>query len=694
MNPILATALAATAATLHTGEIKLSDEWDKTFPKSSKVEHAKVAFKNRFGIILAADVYKPKEAQGKLPALAVCGPFGAVKEQASGLYAQTLAERGFLAIVFDPSYTGESGGEPRHVASVDLSTEDFSAAIDYLSTRGDADGGRIGVVGICGWGGFALNAAAVDTRIQATVAVTLYDMHRLIAKGYNDSADSPAARRTIRERLSKQRTADALSHLPPCRAGGVVDPLPADAPQFVRDYHAYYKRPRGFHPRSLNSTEGFNLSSRLALVNTPILAYAEEIESAVLVVHGELAHSRYFGETGFARLKGSNKELLIVPGASHCDLYDGGGKGAIPFDAIEAFLRKHLSGREERKASAQEVGKIAPAELTPREAALADVGAATALGDEGLLRASFAACFDAGVTLSEAKEAVGHLYAYCGFPRALNAASVLMKCAAERHPTVGKEGAEPFVLRNSFEVGSSNQTRLCGREIKGGLFAFHPQLDAYLKAHLFGDLFNRKLLDWRTRELLTIAALAACPETVPQLKSHLAVGRLNGISRAQAEAILRRVRRPEAPESLPRNWSPIPVGKPNLAYSAHFTGRSYLHPLATRSVGSAGVAFAPSCRNDWHIHRADSGGGQILIVTAGTGLYQEWGRPARKLVKGDAVFIAPAVKHWHGAAPDEWFQHIAIEVPGTNASTQWLERVADSDYLKAAQEARAIPANL
>jgi len=318
-------------------------EWDKTFPLSDKVEHSKAAFRNRFGIELAADVYKPKGAKGKLAAVAVSGPFGAVKEQCSGLYAQTLAERGFLAVAFDPSFTGESGGEPRYVASPDINTEDFQAAVDYLLSRGDADPERIGILGICGWGGIAINAAALDTRVKATVASTMYDMTRVTANGYFDAEDSPKARRAKREALNAQRLDDFRSGTP-ARAGGVVDPLPADAPQFVKDYHAYYKTPRGYHPRSLNSNGGWNKTSALSFLNAKFFAYAGEIGSAVMVVHGEKAHSLYFGKTAFSLLRGDNKELLVVPGASHCDLYDGGGKDAIPFDAIEAFYRKHLKG--------------------------------------------------------------------------------------------------------------------------------------------------------------------------------------------------------------------------------------------------------------------------------------------------------------------------------------------------------------
>ncbi len=327
------------AAILTANALPLTQEWDKTFPKSDKVEHCKVTFRNRFGIELAADLYKPKGATGKLAAIAVSGPFGAVKEQPSGLYAQTLAERGFLTIAFDPSFTGESGGEPRNVTASDISTEDFSAAVDYLTTRDDVDDGRIG---ICGWGGYALNVAALDVRIKATVAVTMYDMNRVEANGYFDKADTLADRRKIRVALAAQRSADAKSGQAPKLTGGVPDVLPDDAPWFFRDYHAYYKMPRGYHARSLNSTGGFTVSSRLSLINTPLLAYAGEIESAVMVVHGEKAHSRYFGEDAFKLLKGDNKELVIVPGASHCDLYDGGGKNAIPFDKIEAFYKKNL----------------------------------------------------------------------------------------------------------------------------------------------------------------------------------------------------------------------------------------------------------------------------------------------------------------------------------------------------------------
>lgn len=316
----------------------LTREWDKVFPQSDRVNHSKVTFRNRYGILLAADLYTPKDAVGKLPAVAVSGPFGAVKEQASGLYAQTLAERGFLAIAFDPSYTGESGGEPRYVASPDINTEDFSAAVDFLSTRDDVDSERIGILGICGWGGLAINAAAIDPRIKATVTATMYDMHRVNADGYFDSMDADA-RYELRRQLNAQRTEDAKngSH---ALAGGVVDPLPEDAPWFVKDYHAYYKPPRGYHPRSLNSNNGWNKTSALSYINTPILAYSDEIRSAVLVIHGEKAHSRYFSEDAFKKLKGDNKELLIIPGASHVDLYDN--LAVIPFDKIESFFREYL----------------------------------------------------------------------------------------------------------------------------------------------------------------------------------------------------------------------------------------------------------------------------------------------------------------------------------------------------------------
>lgn len=316
----------------------LTREWDKVFPQSDRVNHSKVTFRNRYGITLAADLYTPKDAAGKLPAVAVSGPFGAVKEQASGLYAQTLAERGFLAIAFDPSYTGESGGEPRYVASPDINTEDFSAAVDFLSTRDDVDPERIGILGICGWGGLALNAAAIDTRIKATVTATMYDMHRVKANGYFDSMDADA-RYELRRQLNAQRTEDAKNGTYTL-AGGVVDPLPDDAPQFVKNYHAYYKTPRGYHPRSLNSNNGWNKTSDLSYINTPILTYSDEIRSAVLVIHGEKAHSRYFSEDAFRKLKGDNKELLIIPGASHVDLYDN--LTLIPFDKIERFFREYL----------------------------------------------------------------------------------------------------------------------------------------------------------------------------------------------------------------------------------------------------------------------------------------------------------------------------------------------------------------
>lgn len=318
--------------------LKLTQEWDKVFPKSDKVRHSKVTFCNRYGITLAADLYIPLHAEGKLPAIAVSGPFGAVKEQVSGLYAQMLAERGFLAVAFDPSYTGESGGTPRYVASPDINTEDFCAAVDFLSICDDVDPERIGILGVCGWGGFAINAAAIDTRIKATVASTMYDMSRVNANGYFDSLDADG-RYELKKQLNAQRTEDARKGTYDL-AGGVVDPLPDDAPQFVKDYYAYYKTKRGYHPRSLNSNNGWNKTSSLSFINMPILTYSDEIRSAVLLIHGEKAHSRYFSEDAFKKLKGDNKELLIVPGASHVDLYDN--LKMIPFDKIEKFFRQYL----------------------------------------------------------------------------------------------------------------------------------------------------------------------------------------------------------------------------------------------------------------------------------------------------------------------------------------------------------------
>lgn len=312
---------------------------DRTFPASSKVNVTRVEFKNRFGITLVADMYMPKDASGKLPGIAVSGPFGAVKEQSSGLYAQTMSERGFVALAFDPSFTGESGGEPRYVASPDINTEDFSAAVDFLATHPAVDAGRIGIIGICGWGGFALNAAAIDTRIKATVTVTMYDMSRVTANGYFDAMDEDA-RYQLKEKLNAQRTED-FRNGSYALAGGVVDPLPEDAPQFVKDYYAYYKTPRGYHKRSLNSNSGWNVTSSLSFINTPLLARSGEIRSAVLMVHGEKAHSRYFSEDAFKKLKGDNKELLIIPGASHVDLYDNEA-GVIPYDRIESFFRQYL----------------------------------------------------------------------------------------------------------------------------------------------------------------------------------------------------------------------------------------------------------------------------------------------------------------------------------------------------------------
>lgn len=321
-------------------KLTLTDKWDKTFPQDERVRHEKVTFHNRYGITLAADLYAPAGETGPFAAIAVCGPFGAVKEQASGLYAQEMASRGFLTIAFDPSFTGESGGEPRYVASPDINTEDFQAAVDYLSTRPDVDPERVGIIGICGWGGMALNAAAIDTRIKATAAMTMYDMTRVTAKGYFDAEDSEEARHAKRVAMNAQRTEDYKNGTY-ARAGGVVDPLPDDAPDFVRDYYAYYKTPRGYHERSLNSNDGWNVTSSLSFLNMPILQYSGEIRSAVLVVHGERAHSCYFSRDAFAKLRGENKELMIIPGAVHTDLYDR--RDIIPFDKLESFFRQYLT---------------------------------------------------------------------------------------------------------------------------------------------------------------------------------------------------------------------------------------------------------------------------------------------------------------------------------------------------------------
>ncbi len=320
-------------------KLNLGTEWDKVFPKSDKVNHSKVTFHNRYGITLAADLYIPKDAKGKLPAIAVCGPFGAVKEQSSGLYAQEMARRGFLTIAFDPSFTGESGGFPRYVASPDINTEDFCAAVDYLSCRDDVDPEKIGIIGICGWGGMAINAAAIDTRIKVTVASTMYDMTRVNAKGYFDEADSEHARYEMKATLNAQRTVDYKNGNYEL-GGGVVDPLPSDAPFFVKDYYDYYKTKRGYHKRSLNSNGGWNKTSSLSFINMPILAYSNEIRSAVLIIHGEKAHSCYFSRDAYAKLKGDNKELLLIPNAVHTDLYDR--KDIIPFDKIQEFFIKNM----------------------------------------------------------------------------------------------------------------------------------------------------------------------------------------------------------------------------------------------------------------------------------------------------------------------------------------------------------------
>ena len=334
--------------------LPLTQEWDKTFPLSGLVRHSKVTFHNRYGIELAADLYVPgsdaDNREGKWPAVAVCGPFGAVKEQSSGLYAQHMAERGFVALAFDPSFTGESGGEPRRMASPDINTEDFLAAVDFLSVCELVDPGRIGIIGICGFGGMAVNAAALDPRIKATVASTMYDMSKVNVEGYFASEDTPAQRMEKRKALAAQRTEDYLSGTYK-RAGGVVDPLPEDAPWFVKDYHAYYKTPRGYHARSGNSNDGWNVIGCQSFMNQPLLAWAHEIENPVLLIHGERAHSRYFSEYAFERMTGKhvegvsaregNKELLIIPGASHVDLYDDVA-GVIPYDKMESFFKENL----------------------------------------------------------------------------------------------------------------------------------------------------------------------------------------------------------------------------------------------------------------------------------------------------------------------------------------------------------------
>ena len=320
-------------------QLNMTQEWDKVFPLSDKVNHSKVTFHNRYGITLAADLYLPRNAAGKLPAIAVSGPFGAVKEQSSGLYAQTMAELGFAAMAFDPSFTGESGGSPRYAASPDINTEDFCAAVDFLSIQDYVDPEKIGIIGICGWGGMAINAAAQDTRIKATVASTMYDMTRVNAKGYFDSEDSSQARYEKKAAMNAQRTRDYQNGTY-ALAGGVVDPLPEDAPQFVKDYYDYYKTSRGYHPRSLNSNNGWNVTSSLSFVNMPILQYSQEIRSAVLLVHGEKAHSCYFSKDAFKKLTGDNKELLLIPGASHVDLYDR--LDVIPFAKIKNFFQEYL----------------------------------------------------------------------------------------------------------------------------------------------------------------------------------------------------------------------------------------------------------------------------------------------------------------------------------------------------------------
>lgn len=320
-------------------KMNLETKWDKKFPKSDIVQHEKITFKNMYGITLAADLYKPLEIKNKLPAIAISGPFGAVKEQSSGLYAQKLAEMGFLTIAFDPSYTGESSGEPRYIASPDINTEDFQSAVDYLVNNDDVDSERIGILGICGWGGIALNAACYDTRIKATVTSTMYNMSRIAAKGYFDETDNPEARYEMKVAINNQRSMESGKD-EHARAGGVVDPLPDDAPFFVKDYYDYYKTKRGYHERSTNSTDGWAVIGGLSYMNQPILSYTSEIRSAVLMIHGEKAHSCYMSKDEFEKLTGDNKELLIIPDAVHIDLYDN--LEIIPFDKIASFYNENL----------------------------------------------------------------------------------------------------------------------------------------------------------------------------------------------------------------------------------------------------------------------------------------------------------------------------------------------------------------
>lgn len=320
-------------------QLQLTNEWDKVFKLSDKVNHRKVTFYNRYGITLAADLYEPKGAEGKLAAIAVAGPFGAVKEQSSGLYAQTMAERGFLTIAFDPSFTGESGGQPRHVSSPDINTEDFSAAVDFLSTLDNVDSDKISIIGICGWGGMALNAAAIDTRVKATITSTMYDMTRVTANGYFDSM-SEDERYEMRKNLNALRTEDYKNGTY-ANVGGLPESVPEEAPFFLKDYVNYYKTERGYHKNSVNSNNGWNATYALSFTNMPILQYSSEIRNAVLMIHGEKAHSLYFSQDAFKELKGDNKELLVIPGAVHTDLYDQ--MDVIPFDKIEAFIKANIA---------------------------------------------------------------------------------------------------------------------------------------------------------------------------------------------------------------------------------------------------------------------------------------------------------------------------------------------------------------
>lgn len=661
-----------------------------------KVQIHPVAYDN-LGITVAANVYTPAgydPGRAKAwPAVCVAHPNGGVKEQVAGLYAQKLAEAGFVTVAADAIYQGSSGGSPRYIDIPSNRIADIRRMVDVIAQFPGVDPDRIGLLGICGGGGYSFKAAQTDKRIRALATISAFNTGLVRREGFLGTQ-----RDTVQKRLAEASAARAAE-----AAGGsaVYPPEMLDMPQekglalaqdLYRDGYEYYGITHR-HPRSAFAS---TVSGMMETVGWDARDGASLLTAPLLMIAGSEADTLYLTRGMFAAATGTaDKELFIVKGAHHIDTYWKPEHVAQISGKISSFFSSRLaagdSGERVSANSVQPAGDNAVSgsgnALSAVERAVVAIGAATARGDQAALAAALNAGFEAGLSLNEAKELVGQLYAYCGFPRALNAAATLMAVADER-TAAGKRPAEgpvnsPLPSGSSRDFGRENQTRLCGREVKGALFDFHPQLDEYLKAHLFGDIFARDSVSWRIREIVTIAALAARRETEPQMKSHLGVGRINGISGAQAAEILHLVRCPEDPALLPPDWSAFPVGEPNAAYARYFTGRSFLAPVSRAQQNISAVTFAPGCRNNWHIHHAGKDGGQILMVTAGEGYYREWGKPARRLCKGDMVNIPAGVRHWHGAAPDSWFQHLAVEVPGVDCHTEWLEPVSDQAYAAA-----------